>query len=99
MSSSWPSAARRKITIILEIVGLTRLTASPCCRCSGKSWLGLRLAEEPSEGGLQALLLSLDTFIRPQRQLAAQFTALLDASSLLGSACLDSPVRVQTAMS
>ena len=50
-------------------------------------------------GGLQALLLSLDTFLRPQRQLAAQFTALLDASSLLGSACLDSPVRVQLALS
>lgn len=56
--------------------------------CSGKSWLGLRLAASAHQGGLEALLLSLDTFTKlatgaVQSPTTVPLHPFLDASSLL----------------
>lgn len=66
--------------------------------CSGKSWLGLKLADSAHQGGLEALLLSLDTFTKVatgavQSPPTVPLHPFLDASSLMppdrGSASLD----------
>ena len=70
---------------------------------SGKSWLGMRLADSALNNGLEAMMLSLDTFTKlatgaVQSPTSALLHPFLDAWSLLGgSGSLDSPATYDLA--